>query len=172
VLEQAGQRQRLAEITVVVVDGDQGRLGQSIVQHLQTELPGIQLKAVGMSPEAAQAMAGQPYSAAALANANYVVGSWQSLSGSEIAPAVATAPATKFVVPLTEQDWLWTGLKPRSTEYYARQTVQGIKQAIDGEEINFGLGVDTGTIISIVGGVLLFLIVGSVMLGALLATLG
>jgi hypothetical protein len=171
-LEQQEQRQRLAQITVVVIDGDQGELGQSLIREMKAELPGIQLKPVGVTSQATEAMAGQTYAASLLDQANYLVGSWQSLTGTEVAPAAASSPALKFVVPLADQGWIWTGIKARSTEYYARQAVQGIKQAIDGEEISFGLDWDIGTIVAIVGGILFFLIVAGSLLVALLAAFG
>jgi hypothetical protein len=168
-LEQQEQRQRLAQITVVVIDGEQGELGRSLIREMKAELPGIQLKPVGITAQATEAMAGQAFSTSLLDQANYLVGSWQSLTGSEVAPAAASSPALKFVVPLADRDWIWTGIRARSTEYYARQAVQGIKQAIDGEEISFGLDWDLGTIAAIVLGILVFLIVGTSVLGVLLA---
>lgn len=164
-LEAQLQARRLADILVVVIDGDEGKLGQTIIRQLKQALPTVQLRPVGVTPEATQAMAGQPFSVALLEMAQYVIGSWQALSAQEVAPALAAHAAMKFAVPLTEKNWVWAGVKRRSLDYYAGQTVQGLKQAIEGEEINFGRDMDAGTVVAIVVGVLAFLCIGGSLIG-------
>ena len=115
---------------------------------------------------------GQPFSAAALAGSDYIIGSWQTLIQTDVAPLVAAHPALKFAIPLAGQHWIWTGLKTQPPDYYARQVAQGLKEAIEGEEINFGRGMDVGNIIAIVAGVLLFLCVGGSLVGAALSAFG
>jgi hypothetical protein len=171
-LEQQEQNQRLADILIVVIDGEEGKLGQSIIRHLRQELPGIQLKPIGVTGQAAKTMAGQPFSATTIEMAHYIIGSWQTLNATSIAPVITAASATKFAVPLSNQNWIWTGIASHSTEYYARQAVQGIKQAIDGEDINFGREMDTGTIVAIVVGVLLFLFIGGSLIGGFITFFG
>ncbi len=172
---QLGQREqasRLADILVVVIDGGEGKLGQNVIHHLERDLPGLQLKPVGITPQATEAMAGQPFSAAALEAAHYIIGSWQTLTAADIAPLVNANPAMKFVIPSAGKNWVWTGLKARSIEYYAHQAAQGIKQAIEGDEITFDRGMDTGAIVAIVVGVLMFLCVGGSLLGVTLSMMG
>lgn len=164
-LEQLDQARQLAGTTVVVIDGNEGKLGQRVIQHLQQELPGLNIRPIGVTPQAAQTMAGQPFSAAELGEANFIIGSWQTLTTAEVAPSIAAASATKFVVPLAEQNWLWAGVIPRSADEYARRAVTGVKQAIEGEEITFGRDLDFSTIAAIAGGALLFLcIAGSLLM--------
>lgn len=164
-LEEQEQASRFARILVVVIDGDEGQLGQSIIGRLRHELPGIQLRPVGLTPQATEAMAGQPFSASVLNMAHYITGSWQTLTSAEVAPAITANPAMKLVVPLVDQNWVWTGVSRQSPEYYADQTARGIKQAIDGQEINFGRDMDIGTIAGIAVGVLLFLVIGGSLIG-------
>jgi hypothetical protein len=159
------QSQRLADILVVVIDGDEGKLGQSIIRHLQQDLPGIQLRPVGMTPKAVETMAGQPFSAGLLEMAQYIIGSWQALSAREVAPALAANPALKLVVPLVEPNWVWAGVKRQSMEYYARQIVQGLKQAIEGEEISFERGFDAGTVVAVALGIAVLLCIGGSLIG-------
>jgi hypothetical protein len=159
-LEQADEANRLADVSVVVIDGDEGKLGQIIIAHLQHELPGIQLKPVGLTPQAAEAMAGQPFSAAVTNTADYVVGSWQALTASEVAPAIEASPALKLAIPESKPNWVWAGVKQRLPEYYAEQTVRGIKQSLEGEPVTFGQDVNLGgTVAAVVGGIIAFLFI-------------
>lgn len=161
-LEQIDLAQRLSHISVVVIDGAEGQLGQNIIHHLQHTLPGLQLKPIGVTPQAITAMAGEPFSAAmhkVIQHAHYIIGSWQALTALEVAPVVATSSAIKLVAPLPEQNWVWAGIRKHSPDYYARQAVDGIKQAIDGEEIKPSGDIDWSTVLTIIAGVLLFLVI-------------
>jgi hypothetical protein len=164
-LEQAGQARQLADIAVVVIDGEEGQLGQAIIRWLQHDLPGIQLKPIGLTPQAAETMATASFSAAlaeAVHQAQYIIGSWQSLSSGEVAAAVTASPALKLVVPLATPKWIWAGVKRQSPDHYARQAVRGIKQAVEGDEITPARDLDMSTIVAIIVGifVLLFIFVG------------
>jgi hypothetical protein len=159
-LEQADEANRLADVSVVVIDGDEGKLGQTIMAHLQHELLGIQLKPVGLTPQAAEAMAGQPFSAGITNTADYVVGSWQALTASEVVSAIEASPALKLVIPKPEQNWVWAGVRSQSPGYYAEQTVRGIKQSLEGEAITFGQDINLGGIVAaVVGGIIVFLFI-------------
>ena len=158
-LEQQDQARRLGDISVVVIDGDEGKLGQTIVHQLQHDLPGLQIKPIGLTRRAVEAMAGQPFTAAVLESAHFIIGSWQALSTPEVAPSVAAGEAVKLVVPAPAQRWVWAGVWPRSMAYYARQAVHGIKQAIEGEEIAPARDMEIGTILAVIGGILLFLFI-------------
>jgi hypothetical protein len=161
-LDQAEQNRRLAEVAVAVIDGDEGKLGQAVLQQLQHSLPGLQLKPVGLTPQAVTSMAAQPFSTAGretVGMAHYIIGSWQSLSAAEVAPVVAASGATKLVVPVVQPTWAWAGVRPQPLEYYARQAALGVKQAIAGEEISPSREFDLGTIVIIIVGIFLFLIV-------------
>lgn len=163
--EQAGQADKLADISVVVMDGDDGQLGQAIVAWLQRDLPGIQLKPIGLTPQAAQALAVPPVTPTAVETihlAHYIIGSWQSLTAAEVAAAVTASPALKLAVPTAVPNWIWAGVKRQSTDYYAHQAVRGLKQAIEGAEINPTGELNLGSIVAIVVGVLVlfFIFVG------------
>ncbi|MFC1975871.1 DUF5671 domain-containing protein [Chloroflexota bacterium] len=159
-LEQADEANRLADVSVVVIDGDEGKLGQTIIAHLQNELPGIQLKPVALTPQAVEAMAGQPFSTDIMNTANYVVGSWQALTATEVAPAIEASPALKLAIPKPEQNWVWAGVKQRLPGYYAEQAVRGIKQSLEGETVTFGQEINPGIIVMmIMGGIFAFLLI-------------
>lgn len=171
-LEDREQKKRMADMSVVVIDGDEGELGQRIIRQINEDLPDLQLTPVGLTTQATEAMTGQPFSASVLETAQYIIGSWQTLTTSTVAPAIAASPATKFVVPLPNKNWLWTGVPSRSIDYYARQTVQGLKQAVEGETISFGQGMDTATIVGIVVGAGVFLCVVGNLISGLVSLLG
>lgn len=154
--EEAAQ---LANVVVVVIDDEDGKLGQTVLGKLRRGLPGIQLRPVGVTPQAVAAMDGEPFSAALLDMASFIVGSWKALTASGVETAVEASAATKFVVPVAEEQWVWTGVKAQSVETHAEQIVRGVKQAVEGETINFERDMDVGTIAGIVLGVILFLCV-------------
>ena len=171
-LEAQEQRQRLSDIVVVVIDGEAGELGQQIAGEIVDDLPDVQIKSLGLTPAAIEAMAGQPFSVTGLETAHYIIGSWQTLTTAPVAAAMADSAATKFVVPLTNEQWIWSGVRPQSPKGYAQQTVKGLKQAIDGDEVDFGSGMDTSTIIGIVVGLILFLCIGGSVVSGILSLLG
>ncbi|MCB0164468.1 MAG: hypothetical protein KDI79_09595, partial [Anaerolineae bacterium] len=159
-LDSRARAQRMAEIAVAVIDGGEGQLGQTLLRQLQQALPGIQLKPLGLTPQATAAMTGQPFAPAELDRVGYITGSWQSLAAGAVEPAVAASPAMKFVIPLAQAGWLWAGVKPEPVEAYAQQIARGIEQSIEGETVDLAGGFEAGTWIAAVLGVMLFLVVG------------
>lgn len=163
-LETKEKTERLADVSVVVIDGNDGRVGREVIRHLERDLPGIQIKAVGVTGQARETMDGQPFSTTALNTAQYVVGTWQILSNGGVASAVAGSSATKFVVPVVEPNWFLAGVKQHSLDYYGQQVAAGIKKSIEGEEVKFGQEMDVGTVLAIViGGVLFLCLAGSML---------
>ncbi len=172
--QEKDQARRLSDISVVVIDGSEGKLGQTIIRHLQEDLPGLQLNPIGLTPEAVVTMAAQPFSTATagvIEMAHYIIGAWQPLVSGDVAPAISESPAKKLVVPAPDRNWIWAGVKPHSMDYYARQTAIGLKQAIEGEEISPAGELDFTTILAIIGGILLFLFVIGGLLGFVLSLL-
>jgi len=164
-LAEQDEARQMADIEVVVIDGDEGQLGKAIVDKLRHDLPGIHLRPVGTTPQAAAAMAGNSFSAGDFDTPYYIVGSWKTLASGDVALPLAKSTATKFAVPVAGDNWIWAGLKPKSAEDYAEQISRGVKQAIEGEEINFNHGVDVATIAGIVVGGIVFLCIAGSLLG-------
>ena len=150
--EQANRAAQLAEINVVVLDGDEGRLGRAIVDRLRRDLPGVQVKPIGLTSAAVETMAGQPFSAGALGTAHYIVGAWPVLTAPEAAAVITDSPALKLAAPTGQTGWVWLGQKERTLDYYAQQTARGVKQAIAGDEISPSPEINVGTIVAILGG--------------------
>ena len=172
-LELQDQARRLADIAVVVLDGQEGRLGQAIIQHLQHDLPGIQIRPIGLTPEAITAMSAPPLTngRADLQTARYIIGSWETLTAAEVEAAVAASPALKLAVPTEAQHWVWAGIRQRSTDYYARQAARGIKQSLEGEEIAPGREIDLSTVVAVVIGLILFLVLAGSIIGVVSSAL-
>jgi hypothetical protein len=165
-LEQVDEAQRLAGISVTVIDGDNGQLGLVIIQKLQQELPGIHIKPVGLTENAVAAMSGQPFTTAAVTKTDYIIGNWQALTAPEIASAVEGSNALKLVIPTTQPGWIWTGLRKQSPTYYAAQAARGIKQAIEGEEIDFDSFSNPALIVlAVIGGIIGFMVVAGGIIG-------
>jgi hypothetical protein len=165
-LEQADQAKRLADVPVVVIDDGEGKLGQTVIAHLQRELPGVQLRPVGLTPQAVAAMGGQAFSAEVVNTAHYIIGDWQTLSNPEVASAIAASPALKLAIPMAQQKWLWAGVKQRPPEYYAQQAIRGVKQTLEGKEVDFGQDINPGLIVmAVLGGIFALLL----MAGGLIA---
>ena len=164
-LAEQEEADQFADITVVVIDGDEGQLGSAIIGKLRKELPGIQLTPLGVTPQAAAAMEGQSFTAPALEAANYIVGPWQALNDESVSPVINAHAAPKLAVPTTNGNWLWVGQKQQSAGDYAGQIARGIKRAAEGEELSFDGGMDTVTIIGIGLAAIVFLCVASSLLG-------
>jgi hypothetical protein len=164
-LEQAEQAKRLADVPVVVIDSGEGKLGQTIITHLQQELPGVQIKPMGLTPQAVATMGGQAFAAEVVNTAHYIIGDWPTLSNPEVASAIAASPALKLAIPIAQQDWLWAGVRQRSPEYYTQQAIRGVKQALEGEEVNFGQDINPGLIVmAVLGGVFALLLMAGGMI--------
>lgn len=172
-LELQDQARRLADIAVVVLDGQEGRLGQAIIQHLQHDLPGIQIRPIGLTPEAMATMSAPPLTngRADLETARYIIGSWETLTATEVETAVAASPALKLAVPTAAQHWVWAGIRQRSTDYYARQAARGVKQSLEGEEISPGREIDLSTVVAVVIGLILFLALAGSIIGVVSSAL-
>jgi hypothetical protein len=166
-LELQDRARRLADVSVVVLDGGDGQLGRAITQHLQHDLPGLQIRPIGLTSQAAEAMAAEVLTdgRASLETAQYVIGSWQILTAPEVAPAVAASPALKLAVPTGRPGWSWAGVRSRPVDYYARQAARGIKQALAGEEISPSRELDLSTIAAAAIGLILVLVVLGVVIG-------
>ncbi len=163
-LEEANEAQRLAEVSVVVIDDNAGQLGQKIIKQLQYALAGIQIKPIGLTPDANRAMGGEVGSDSSLENkdavqnvsdlrnAKAIIGSWQALTASQVAAEVEASPALKLVIPSAEQNWRWVGMDRKSPDFYAQQAVEGVKQIIEGEEVSFSQDTNPAIIVLMVLG--------------------
>jgi len=165
-LEQADETQRLADISVTVIDGNSGQFGHIIIEKLQQELPGIHIKPIGLTDDAVATMSGQTFTNASIAETDFIVGNWQALTAPDIVPAIERSDALKLVIPATKPGWIWTGLRKQPSTYYAAQAVRGIKQAIEGQEIDFDSFSNPALVaLVVIGGIVGFLILAGALIG-------
>ncbi len=171
-LEKADRSSQMSGLTVVVIDGGEGQFGEAVLRWLKQELPGVSVKPFGLTPQATEKMAGLPFGATTLPAANFIIGSWQSLSALEVAPVIAAHAALKLMAPTAEPDWAWVGVRRQPLEYFARQTARGVKQAIEGEEIAPSRDIEIGAILLTLGGVFLLLMILISLVGVAVSVLG
>jgi hypothetical protein len=137
------QAKRLANLRVVVVDGEEGGFGQAVLKELQRELPGLTFESIGLTQPAAAATGGSvtPGSLATqLAGAGLIIEPWNSTlangpATAEVARAINASPAPKLLVPVRSEGWEWVGVDRWSTEALVRQTLHAVKQIAAGEEV-------------------------------------
>jgi hypothetical protein len=157
------QATRLEQVRVVLVNFGEVRFGQSLLERLQKEIPGltpdrVSLPVDGESREAALAKLGA---------AGLIVGPWpMAVSGgaggqvsAEIAAAVASSPARKILIPTHFEGWDLAGVESPNTESALLQTVRAVKQFIEGEEIKPHRPMSAGAVIGTIVGVILLLII-------------
>jgi hypothetical protein len=173
-LNQREQAQRLAELRLAVVDGEEGRLGCALLEELRRELPGLGLTPVGLTPSASQAM-GQSDSAPLsqqLAEANVIAGPWNILVTAEVTAAVLASPARKLLIPVHIEGWEWAGMERCDAEDLVRQTVHAVKQIVAGEDVKPLRPLGAGAIVGIIVGILVALFSLIVLVDALGSAMG
>jgi len=124
---QAVEAERLAELHVVVLGGDDEALDSDLLDELRRELPGLDLQTLHASAADAPAV---------LAQADLIIAPLSAaVTSGETGRALASSPAPKLLLPSPLEGWYWMGMgkvKPKDT---IRQTVHAIKQFATGEEI-------------------------------------
>jgi hypothetical protein len=102
---------------VAVMDGDTSELGQAIMRHLGTELPGATVAPASLSHVGTEMLAG----------ADVIIGSWEIAN----TPGLADLPAEKVLVP-AGQNWSWAGVEPVDLDGLAKHAAQAARQIADG----------------------------------------
>jgi hypothetical protein len=163
------QAERLASLRVTVMDADDGSLGRALVDELGRALPGIDLHAFGLTPEASEVLGTSVDAAdvpAALAESAVIIGPWViSVAGgaggavdAEIARAVNDSPARKLLIPVPGDGWEWVGVDSLKSKEIVRQAVQSVRQIVAGEAVKQARRMSAGAIAGLIFGVLFMLI--------------
>jgi len=154
---------RLAEIHFSLINLGGEKLGPTLLERLQKEIPGLnpELVSLPLEPHATEAVV------AKLARASLIVGPWPiAVAGgaggrvdSAIAQAVVASSARKILIPTHFEGWDWAGLDDWDAEAMVLQTTKAVKQFIEGEPIKAIRPMSVGAVIGlIVGGLLLLLL--------------
>lgn len=159
-LVQREQAARLANLRVTIVDGGEGSFGQTVLNELQRQLPGVTFESIGLTQTAAT---GGSTLAAQLAGTGLIVAPWNSpFAGgplsAEFARAISASPAPKLLIPIRSEGWEWAGVERWSTEALVWQTLQAVKQIAAGEEVKPAHPLGPGAIIGIIAGLFFLLI--------------
>ena len=167
-LSRREQAQCFTALRIAVVDVDEGRFGQAVVDELGREIPDVTPNLIILNSEViegAEAGASQEVIATQLSEAGLIVGPWViaipggdggALSAS-IAQAIVESPARKLLVPLRIEGWEWAGVERWETETLVRQTVHAIKQMATGKVVEPARPMSAGKVIGTIIGVLILL---------------
>ncbi len=133
---------------IVVIDGQGGKIGQTLVEQLKQELPNCKLIAIGTNSIATSAMlrAGADFGATGenpvivnCADADIIVGSLgivvaNSFHG-EITPSMALAigqsRAQKILIPINKCNNTVVGIQKLSLSEYVKLSVEYIKEIVE-----------------------------------------
>lgn len=158
------QLKRLEALRIVVMDGEEGQLGNAVLAGLQRELPGLSLAPIGLTAAAAAAMGVEQTQdwSALLTAAGWVIAPWtiavaKEETGATLAAALVASPARKLLFPLPMEGWEWVGVEQWGSQALARQIVQAVKQIAAGEEVRPARPLSAGAIIGIIFGILALL---------------
>jgi len=135
-------------LKIVVIDGQGGKIGQTLVEQLKQELPNCKLIAIGTNSIATSAMlrAGADFGATGenpvivnCADADIIVGSLgivvaNSFHG-EITPSMALAigqsRAQKILIPINKCNNTVVGIQKLSLSEYVKLSVEYIKEIVE-----------------------------------------
>jgi hypothetical protein len=133
-------------LNVVIVDNDDGSLGKAVITELQNKLPTVNVTPLALSKEAAETMdidlEKQSHSET-LAGAEAIIGPWTMALRRETDEAVfysviddiASSPARKLLIPISETGWDWIGVEPNKMETIVNEVLNAVKQIAVGEEV-------------------------------------
>jgi hypothetical protein len=135
---EAYQKERAADLHVIVVDDGNGRLGRRLVDALASASTGMQVTAIGLTAEAADAMGQEAEldARSAVTKADIIIGPWSistSITGDSIVEAIAASPAKKLLLPRPARDWQLVGQKAWEPESAVRETVQLVEEIAAGD---------------------------------------
>lgn len=159
---------QLEDFSVVVVGDGEKDFSQTVVSALESENLGVSL--VSLDLEVIEVELGESADRkdviTQLNQAGLIVGPWEiAIAGGtggaitpEISQAVIDSPAGKLLIPTPSEGWNWAGVDQWNTEAFVRQTVNAVKQILEGEEVKPTKPLGIGAIVGIIIGVLFLLI--------------
>jgi hypothetical protein len=165
-LNQQAQSRKLSDVHVAIVDTGDGSLAQEVMDGLRHDLPGLVLEPIRLQAAGTGGLEpgdGQAALTAQLAQANLIVGPWNIIlpGGSvstEIACTIAGSPARKLLIPTRLEGWDWAGVDRWDTKGIIRQTLNAVKQILEGDEVEPSRPLGTGAIVGIIIGMFFLLI--------------
>lgn len=143
---QETEQQLAKTVHVAVVDDEDGRFGQLLIQALHQAIPNAILHPVGLTLAANETLhtADDPMPAQQiLSTAQIVVGPWTMatpyvLHGETdmaMLAAVSASPGRKLLIAKPEAGWEWAGLGAWNVDTAVKQACKAVKQLIVGETV-------------------------------------
>ncbi|MBL8094640.1 MAG: DUF3842 family protein [Anaerolineales bacterium] len=162
---QQAQADRWRQVRVAILDFGDGRLGRSVLDAVQRELPTVTLDPIGLTPAAAAAMGAEASAGVApetwaerLAKASVIVGPWEvAVAGggagavtAELTGMITRSAAHKLLIPVRVPGWDWAGVDRWDADAQVRQTVAAVRQIAEGEPVQPSRPLGVGAIIGLV----------------------
>ena len=152
-----GQRR----LYVAIVDSGNGRLGRLLSDHLQAQLPGLNIGRVPLTKTAREAMiveSQQQTSAEILKSADIIVSPWQLANepaeefiiDDEISDAYYQSQAHKLMLPRPQRGVTWIGVEPWQEKAIANEVEDVINQIAKGESPAAARRMSTAVIVLLV----------------------
>ncbi|MCP4419333.1 MAG: DUF3842 family protein, partial [Chloroflexi bacterium] len=174
---QETEEERLASLEIVVVDGNEGQLGQELQKALKQAMPQMKIRPLPLTDIAAEVMlteeivheseAEKESLTAVFASADLIIGPWTMAVadevGAEVATAIAESPAHKLLLPTPAAGWTWAGVPSWDNGRYVAQAVTAVYDLALGADVKptHRLGcLQIGGII--VGGLISLWIIGAI----------
>ncbi|MFO7698917.1 MAG: DUF5671 domain-containing protein [Anaerolineae bacterium] len=115
--------QRLASLSVVLLDPANGPFGQAFLSEIQRALPGLWVTAIGAEAPAAADVIVAPWGAAVGAHGD---------EGSAMVRDLAQSAGIKLILPEQREGWHFLGAEALTPQVAARQAVQAIQEIAGG----------------------------------------
>ncbi len=148
------------QLNVAIVDVRNGRLGSLLIDHLQRQLPGINILPVPLTAAAREAMPAESQEqspAEILSTADVIVTPWQLANKSEvgaidssISHAFNQSAAQKLILPLPQKGMTWIGVEPWQEQQIAREVGEAINSIARGDNPSAMRKLSTAAIVIIV----------------------
>lgn len=134
-------------MTILVIDGQGGGFGKTVVEHLVKEFPGVKVMAVGTNSLATSAMlkagatAGATGEHAVIYNCRHAdviigtlgIGFANSMHGEispQMAQAVSQSEAMKLLVPMSKCNVQVVGVEEKPMSAYIQDVVDAVRQML------------------------------------------
>ncbi len=144
-LREAAERARQVQKRAVIFA--ERELAHQIMKALQQQFPQLKLAIVGQEPDTDRERQ--------LATADVIVGAWRPSDGLS---QLARSPASKLLVPLADQNWMWIGVEPVTETDISRQLVQAMRQFLAGVPLRPHRGLSAGVVLGVVIAILLIIL--------------
>ncbi len=144
-LREAAERARQVQKRAVIFA--ERELAHQIMKALQQQFPQLKLAIVGQEPDTDRERQ--------LATADVIVGAWRPSDGLS---QLARSPASKLLVPLADQNWMWIGVEPVTETDISRQLVQAMRQFLASAPLRPHRGLSAGVVLGVVIAILLIIL--------------